>query len=165
VPLGTVRLWHAETLEPIGTPLQHVELVCGVAFSSDGSRLLACSIDGTARLWDLATLKPVGPPLEHNPSWSNLAVSPDDSRILFYRLRGARVWQAPPRPLAGDRERIVCWAQVITGIELDSTGGINVLDVSTWQERRQRLEELGGSPLTHLLPPDHALSGGSEAHK
>ncbi|MBL7184949.1 MAG: serine/threonine protein kinase [Phycisphaerae bacterium] len=145
---GTVRLRDLKTLKPIGTPLQHLKIVCAVAFSLDGSQLLACSIDQTARLWDAATLKPIGPPLEHDCWWPTLAsFSPDGSEILLADPHGtAEIWQAPPGPLKGDYERIVCWVHVVTGMELDSTGGINVLDAPTWQQRRRRLNELGSPP-------------------
>jgi WD40 repeat protein/serine/threonine protein kinase len=145
---GTVRLYDAITLKPIGTPLQHVMLVCSVAMSSDGSQLLACSIDGTARLWDAATLKPIGPPLDHHCNWPRASFSPDGSQILVADVHGnVQVWRAPQGPLQGSCERIVCWVQVVTGMELDSAGGIHVLDVGTWNQRRQRLQELGGPPL------------------
>jgi WD40 repeat protein len=144
---GTVRLWDAGTLKPIGTPLQQLKIVCEVAFSPDGSRFLACSIDRTARLWDTATLKPIGPPLEHNGWWPWASFSPDGSEILVADQYGsAEVWQAPPGPLVGDYEQIVCWVQVVTGMELDATGGINVLDAFEWQQRYRRLQELGGPP-------------------
>jgi len=144
---GTVRLWDLATLKPIGTPLQYLRIVCAVAFSPDGSQFLACSLDRTARIWDTATLKPIGPPLEHNSWWPRASFSPDGSEILLADPYGvAETWRAPTRPLAGDCERIACWVQVVTGMELDSTGGINVLDASEWQKRRQRLHELGGPP-------------------
>ncbi|MHC4538323.1 MAG: protein kinase domain-containing protein [Planctomycetota bacterium] len=144
---GTIRLWDSETLRPIGTPLQQVEVVSGVAFSRDGSQFLACSIDRTARLWDAATLKPIGPPLEHSSWWPHTSFSPDGSEILLAdRYVTAAVWQAPPGPLEGDYERLVCWVQVVTGMELDPTGGISILDAPEWQQRRRRLQELGGPP-------------------
>ncbi len=124
-----------------------MKLVCAVAFSPDGSQLLACSLEKTARLWDTATLKPIGPPLEHDGWWPRASFSPDGSQILVADGYGtAQVWKAPPGPLAGERERIICWVQVVTGMELDPTGGINVLDAPTWQQRRRRLGELGGPP-------------------
>ncbi len=144
---GTVRLWDLTTLKPIGTPLQYLRIVCAVAFSPDGSQFLACSIDRTARIWDTATLKPVGPPLQHNSWWPRASFSPDGSEILLADPFGvAEIWRAPTGPLAGDCERIACWVQVVTGMELDPTGGINVLDASEWQKRRQHLQELGGPP-------------------
>lgn len=150
---GTVRLWELTTLKPIGTPLQYLRTVCAVAFSPDGSQFLACSLDRTARIWDTATLKPIGPPLEHNCWWPWASFSPDGSEILLAdHLGNAQIWKAPPGQLAGDYERIAYWVQVVTGMELDPTGGINVLDASEWQKRRRRLQELGG-------PPGLALSG------
>ena len=144
---GTVRLWDAFTLKPIGTPLQNVKIVCAAAFNHDGSQFLACSIDGLARLWDTTTLKPVGPPLEHNCVWPRASFSPDGSQILIDDNRGnAQLWQAPGRLLTDECERIICWVQVVTGMELDSTGGINVMDTSMWQQRNRRLQELGGPP-------------------
>ena len=38
------------------------------------------------------------------------------------------------------------WAQVITGFELDELTAVHVLDATTWQRRRLRFQELGGSP-------------------
>jgi len=145
---GTIRLWDTVTLKPIGTPLQHLKVVCAVAFSPNCSQLLACCIDGTARLWDAATLKPIGPPLEHDCWWPTMSsFSADGSEILLAdRFGTAAIWRAPLGPLEGEDERIIFWVQVVTGLELDPTGGFNVLDAPTWQQRCRRLQELGGPP-------------------
>ena len=58
----------------------------------------------------------------------------------------ARLWQVP-QPMRGDPERIMLWAQVLTGIEVDELTVVHVLDAATWQQRRQRLQELGGPPM------------------
>ena len=49
--------------------------------------------------------------------------------------------------MCGDPERILLWTQVITGCEVDELTAVRVLDAATWQQRRQRLQELGGPPL------------------
>ena len=152
---GTIRLWDVTTFDPIGTPLQHVKLVNSVAYSPDSTLLLACSFDRMARFWDAATLKPIGPPLEHDCWGPKASFSADGSEILLADGHGTvAVWRAPPGPLQGEYERIACWAQVITGLELDQTGGVNVLDAATWQARQRRLHELGGPPGLTLLGPD-----------
>jgi hypothetical protein len=51
-----------------------------------------------------------------------------------------------PNAVAGEVERITLWTQVLTGMELDDHGAVQVLDGPTWQERRRRLEQLGGPP-------------------
>ena len=45
------------------------------------------------------------------------------------------------RPLRGDPERIMLWAQVTTGLEADELTAVRVLDAAAWQQRRQRLRQ------------------------
>ncbi len=130
------------TLKPVGVPLQHQEIVCSVAFSPDSSLLLTCSLDQTARLWDVATLRPLGPPLEHGSYWSRGSFSHDGSQLLVTCGSGNhRLWEVPPNPLEGTPEEISLWTQVVTGMELDATGGIVVLDGPSWRKRYEQLTD------------------------
>jgi hypothetical protein len=52
-----------------------------------------------------------------------------------------------PQPICGDPERIMLWAQVITGLEVDELTAVRFLDAKTWQQRRDRLQKLGGRPV------------------
>ncbi|HSS26218.1 MAG TPA: TIR domain-containing protein, partial [Mycobacterium sp.] len=62
---GTVRLWDADTGQPIGAPLTgHTNKVTSVAFSPDGRRLASGSWDNTVRLWDADTGRQIGDPLK-----------------------------------------------------------------------------------------------------
>ena len=79
----TVRLWDADTGQPIGAPLTgHTELVNSVAFSPDGHRLASGSGDHTVRLWNADTGQPIGAPLTgHADGVPSVAFSPDGHRL------------------------------------------------------------------------------------
>merc|ERR1719199_2426432 len=46
-----VKLWNAETWEPLQVLRGHVGLVLDLAFSSDGTQLASCGFDRTLRVW------------------------------------------------------------------------------------------------------------------
>jgi WD40 repeat protein len=146
---GTARLWDATAGKPTQLPLAHRAPVNVVAFSPDGKTVLIAT-EQTARLWDVTTGKPIGPPLPSTgtePAGAMTGAFRLDGKVVLTGTRdGARLW-AVPAPAAGDAERITLWTQVLTGMELDADGSIRELDAATWQQRRQRLHELGGPPL------------------
>jgi len=144
------RLWNAENGQPSGRPMQHKTGVWDVEFSLDGTQVLTAS--GTGRLWDVAICRPIGPLLaEHKADIRGIAFSPDGSSILTNSDKSTQLWRAPPPPVEGDVERVVCWIHVITGLELDITADpepeIRVLDAATWHRYARRLQDLGGLPM------------------
>ena len=93
----TLRLWDANTGQPIGAPLEgHKYRVLSVAFSPDGRRIVSGSVDKTLRLWDADTGQPIGAPLEgHKDDVSSVAFSPDGRRIVSgSRDKTLRLWDA-----------------------------------------------------------------------
>jgi len=146
---GTARLWKTSTGEPIGEPLAHQGTVWAVAFSRDGRTVVTSGTDRVARLWDSATGIPIGPPLGHDNIVWTVACAPRDRMVLTGSAdKKARLWPLAV-PLEGEPERVMLWAQVVTGMELDDNGTVRWLDAPTWEERRQRLEKLGGAPVPH----------------
>jgi WD40 repeat protein len=140
------RLWDVATGRPLGAPLLDQHAVRLLAFSPDGTMLLKGGWAGTSRLWDVATGKPVGVPLRHGGAALAAAFDGGRVRVASDGNRAVCVGEVP-RPAPGECERLTLWAQVATSLELGPEGGIWVLDARAWQERRQRLEELGGPPL------------------
>jgi WD40 repeat protein len=143
----TARLWDAVTGAPLGNAFVHSEGVLAVAFTPDARTAVTGSQDGGVRFWDTATGTLLGPPLWHEGAVWAVACHPDGDTVLTGSDdRTARLWPIPP-PLEGPTEHIVLWTQVMTAMELDDNGIARPLDVSAWQQRRRRLEELGGAPL------------------
>ena len=96
----TVRLWNADTGQPLKTLTGHTSPVNSVAFSPDGHRIASASDDQTIRLWNADTGQPLGNPLtgHTSPVWG-VAFSPDGHRIASASADSTiRLWPAPSGP-------------------------------------------------------------------
>ena len=105
----TMRLWDADTGQPIGAPLTgHTDVVYDVAFSPDGHRLASASRDRTVRLWNADTGQPIGAPLTgHTAAVTSVAFSPDGHRLASAGGDGTvRLWNADTgQPIGGPADR------------------------------------------------------------
>jgi WD40 repeat protein len=150
---GTARLWRVPDGTPLGLPMLHPAMVPSVAFSPDGRTAAVASADGSAWLWDVATNIPLGPPAVQNAKLRSVAFASDGRAFLTTGDDGTtRAWPVPA-PLEGDGESLTLRLQVRTGLEMDATGqAVLPLTVADWEQRRQRLAALDGSPDGALGP-------------
>jgi WD40 repeat protein/tRNA A-37 threonylcarbamoyl transferase component Bud32 len=142
------RAWELESGRPMSGPLADLAgHITSFAFSPDGRSILTGLGDRhNARLWDAATGKPIGPPVHHDEAVHFVAFTPDGKRMMSLCVTGEFRSQEVPSTLAGDAERIRCWVELLTGMELDAEGAIHDLNADALQQRRERLRELGGAP-------------------
>jgi WD40 repeat protein/serine/threonine protein kinase/tetratricopeptide (TPR) repeat protein len=156
----TGRLWEVESGQPIGLPWQHPAPVLCAAFSPDGKTVVTGCDDTHARLWAAESGMVMGPPLPHPKPVTAVAFSPDGRSVATVCGDGAaRIWDTPD-PAEGSVRRLVLWAQVETGKELDAQGAVHTLDEADLAERRRQLNELGGPP----LPPQNDPARKADYH-
>ncbi len=144
---NTVWFWDPQSGKSLGSPLTLGSPFAGFAFSPDGRLLLTGSWKesaGDARLWDVETRKQVGPAWVHGGLGAMVAFSPDGKTMLMASGDGTVLLRKIPEPVVGTPERLSCWIQVLTGLELEENGLVRVLNADAWQQRQQRLNEPDG---------------------
>ena len=147
-PHKTVQIWDTATRQPIDSSWELPSPVNDLAFSPDGKRVVVACEDSTARVWDAETGKPIGPPFLHEGPVNSVAFDPHGTRVLTASEdKTARVWRADFPTLHGPLEQILLWINTITGMEIDSTGMVRILDAASWRQRRDQLYALGGPPI------------------
>jgi WD40 repeat protein len=143
---GMFQRWQRATGKPLGPAFQLSGETGGESiFSPDGETVLTVYGDGNVWLRDVRTGRRLGPALLHYGSLFGVVFSRDGQRVLTQlpSLWTAR-WELPA-PVPDDVERLTYWVQVITGMALEGDA-VHALDAATWNQRCQRLEELGGPP-------------------
>ena len=161
----TVRVWDANTGQPIGQPLTgHTDPVMGVAFSPDGTRIVSGSADKTLRLWDADTGQPIGAPLTgHTETVTSVAFSPDGTRIVSgsadktLRLWDVKTGQPIGQPLTGHTATVFSVAfspdgkRIASGSDDDT---VRVWDAASGQPIGQPLTGHTGSVFSVAFSPD-----------
>ncbi|HXY64632.1 MAG TPA: TIR domain-containing protein, partial [Mycobacterium sp.] len=173
----TVRLWDANTGQPVGAPLTgHTGEVWSVAFSPDGHRLVSGSLDHTVRLWDADTGRPIGAPLTgHTDDVYGVAFSPDGHRIASasrYPDDTVRLWDADTgqpigAPLTGHTDSVTSVAFSPDGHRLASGSlddTVRLWNTDTGQPIGAPLtgESDAGVSSVAFSPDGHRLAAGTD---
>ncbi len=138
---GTACLWDAQARVRRGVTLSHAQPVSVAVFSPDGQLVLTGSADGSARLWDAATGRSVGPALLHRGRVSAAVFSRDGGRFAIGSSGRMCVLRKTPVPWTGEPAAISMRTEVLTGMELDDSEGLRVLDAAAWNDRALRVFE------------------------
>ena len=118
-----------------------------MAFSPDGKTVMTGSADKTARLWDASTGQPLGLTLTHQEGVSAVAFSPDGKAVITGSMdKTARLWDVVAE-FPDELERVTTWVEALTGLSLDETGSIQILDNAAWLRRREKVKQQGGPPV------------------
>ncbi|MCU0566779.1 MAG: WD40 repeat domain-containing protein [Oculatellaceae cyanobacterium Prado106] len=97
-----VRLWNANTHQPMGQPfIGHQRSVLAVAFSPDGQTLASGSVDRMIRFWNAASGQPLGIVSDaHDYSVISVAFSPDGQYLVSSSDdKTIRVWEVRTQKL------------------------------------------------------------------
>ena len=170
----TVRVWDADTGQPVRDPLTgHTGPVRSVAFSPDGTRIASGSADRTVRLWDAHTGQPVGHPLTgHTGPVRSVAFSPDGTRIASgsadrtVRLWDAHTGQPVGQPMASHQDWVRSVAFSPDGTRIASGGDdmtIRLWDAATGKQIGQPMTGHQGAVSGVAFSPDGTrIASGSD---
>lgn len=140
----TARVWDTSTGRPVGPPLRHRGAVWAAAFSPDGRMVLTGGEDGKLRLREVATGQPLGPTFAHDGAIWSAAFSLHGRSVLTGSADKTARLRDIPSELPDDLGRVATWVEAITGLALDESGEMRVLDDARWLGRRRRGVRQGG---------------------
>ncbi len=145
----SLQVCDIETGQPIRQLMVHQPDQRGavlVNFGPDGQTFVSNNGD-KVRLWDIASGHTVGPALlqQGGDLVASFSFNTDSRAIATWNGRTATLWHLP-HEVDHELSRVKAWVETATGLAVNNDGGIYALDHESWDERRKRLRQLGGSP-------------------
>ena len=148
-----------ERTNTLNPRLQHSSIVPAMQFSSDGRSLLTSNLGEGARLWDVMTGRPLTPWLR-DPWKVGPIFVPREQSVIYFTASGEVMEWKKPEPAMGGVAMLKMWVELVTGVEMDSAGGVTPLSPTEWDRRKERLKELGVAPRPYPeMPLRHSPSG------
>ncbi len=167
-----VRLWDADTGQPIGQPLTgHTDVIRSVAFSPDGHRLASASADKTIRLWNADTGAPIGQPITgYADTVNSVAFSPDGHLLASGGADGTlRLWnpdtgksEGATKPDSDNTVDAVAFSpdgHLLATANSDRT--VRIYDIDSGRELRELKGHTSDVLAVAFSPDGHLLASGS----
>ncbi|MBQ1847158.1 MAG: TIR domain-containing protein [Clostridia bacterium] len=105
----TVKIWHAATLQVLGTLEGHKGIITFVCYSPDGKRIVTASGQGAAQIWDAESFELLGS-IDTHDFLISVSYSPDGKRIITVpQDKNAKIWDAESFELLGTLEGHTDW--------------------------------------------------------
>lgn len=143
-----LRLWRADSGQPVGQALPHPQLIVSVQFSRDDRWLATLSEDHCVRLWDLGALENETAATVPKGKGTLVALSPDGVTMLLAQTKGAILWDVA-------RAKQVGPALALPGAILQTAwaGDGRTLAIATREEARV-FDGRTGKPISFALKLD-----------
>jgi WD40 repeat protein len=117
---GIVKIFAVDSLHCFRNIQAHRNDISGLAFDSEGSRLVTASWDGECKLWDLSTFEMISTILKQKERIRSMVIAPDDSRLFLGLHNGVILSLDLENP--HDVVEINGHTDVVTTLSLDPSG-------------------------------------------
>ena len=161
---NSVRVWDAQSDQPLTDPLKHSAKVSSALFSPNGEWIITASEDGTLRVWDVQSSRLLAGPWKPGGRLRSVRFSPDGKRIVTASDDATtRMWDAQNGQQLGkslEHNGPVIFAEFspdgkrIVTISLDDTAA-----VTTQKALPSPAPGLSSGPLPPVQVGSHAAPG------